>query len=241
MGCSITFPPLPVTCDGCDHVPFIGENGNWHVGDTDTGVQAQGTAGPQGPEGPQGEPGPQGIPGKDAANLDMTPVGTVISFMGARAPDNYLICDGTVYNISSYQALADHIRDSFGTCHYFGGNGTTTFAVPDLRNEFLRGYHGAAAGLSGIVGKNQPATLVPNIVANSDVDLYVQVISDTGKCVFVRNPDSFCTMDNTQPSPRKAMAMQKKSLFNNYVEDGDKQYYSVRPTNVAVLFCIKYK
>lgn len=45
MGCSITFPPIPLTCDGCDQAPRIGENGNWFVGDADTGVKAQGPAG----------------------------------------------------------------------------------------------------------------------------------------------------------------------------------------------------
>lgn len=37
--------------------PHIGENGNWWIGDTDTGVPA---TGPQGPQGPQGEPGKDG-------------------------------------------------------------------------------------------------------------------------------------------------------------------------------------
>lgn len=40
--------------------PFIGPNGNWWIGTTDTGVHAQG---PQGIPGIQGNPGIQGIPG----------------------------------------------------------------------------------------------------------------------------------------------------------------------------------
>lgn len=51
--------------------PFIGENGNWWIGDTDTGVQAQGEKGDpgepgsQGPAGPQGEKGEKGEKGSD--------------------------------------------------------------------------------------------------------------------------------------------------------------------------------
>ena len=51
--------------------PFIGENGNWWIGTTDTGIQAQGETGPQGPQGeagpqgPQGEQGPQGATAND--------------------------------------------------------------------------------------------------------------------------------------------------------------------------------
>ena len=49
--------------------PYIGENGNWFVGELDTGVQAQGAQGPkgdqglQGVQGPKGEQGPQGDTG----------------------------------------------------------------------------------------------------------------------------------------------------------------------------------
>ena len=45
--------------------PHIGENGNWWIGDTDTGVPARGPEGPEGPAGSDGQPGSQGEPGKD--------------------------------------------------------------------------------------------------------------------------------------------------------------------------------
>lgn len=68
-----------------------------------------------------------------------TPVGTVISVMGKTAPANYLACDGSIVNIADYPILADYFMAQFGSKNYFGGDGTTTFAVPDLRGEFLRG------------------------------------------------------------------------------------------------------
>ena len=43
--------------------PYIGENGNWFVGELDTGVQAQGVQGPKGEQGPQGAQGPKGEQG----------------------------------------------------------------------------------------------------------------------------------------------------------------------------------
>lgn len=57
-------------------VPSIGENGNWFIGDQDTGIAAQGPAGEagskgdtgeQGPQGEVGPQGPQGIQGADGA------------------------------------------------------------------------------------------------------------------------------------------------------------------------------
>ena len=43
--------------------PYIGENGNWFVGELDTGVQAKGAQGPKGEQGPQGAQGPKGEQG----------------------------------------------------------------------------------------------------------------------------------------------------------------------------------
>ena len=81
---SIQFPGLPDTYvvpeqggeAGKDGItPTIGANGNWYLGDTDTGKPSRGATGakgdkgetgatgPQGEAGPQGETGPQGATG----------------------------------------------------------------------------------------------------------------------------------------------------------------------------------
>ena len=92
---------------------------------------------------------------------DFVPVGTIIPFMGVKAPKDYLICDGAEYQISSYSDLASFIERQFGTVNHFGGDGTTTFAVPDLRGEFLRGTgtnSHPSDGNGGAVGEHQDAT-----------------------------------------------------------------------------------
>jgi hypothetical protein len=78
---------------------------------------------------------PSSVPA--AANRGFTPVGTVITVLGTTAPMNYLECDGTVYLIASYPVLATYFETQFGSKNYFGGNGTTTFAVPDLTSNTL--------------------------------------------------------------------------------------------------------
>lgn len=95
-----------------------------------------GAPGPKGPPGEPGVPGPEGKPGADG-----NPIGTVISFIGKTAPDGYLLCDGGVYEISAYPRLAGFIKEQFDSFGYFGGDGETTFAVPDLRNLFLDCLH----------------------------------------------------------------------------------------------------
>ena len=51
--------------DGADgNTPFIGENGNWWIGTTDTGVKAAGVNGEKGDKGDQGDKGDKGDPGE---------------------------------------------------------------------------------------------------------------------------------------------------------------------------------
>lgn len=59
--------------DGADGItPHIGDNGNWFIGESDTGVAATGPQGPTGatgatgPQGPKGDKGDKGDPGSDA-------------------------------------------------------------------------------------------------------------------------------------------------------------------------------
>ena len=52
--------------DGEDGItPTIGDNGNWYLGDTDTGKPSRG------PAGQDGAPGPKGDPGEDGAGMDV--------------------------------------------------------------------------------------------------------------------------------------------------------------------------
>ena len=66
--------------DGKDGItPTIGENGNWYLGDEDTGKPSRGATGPAGPDGAPGKdgsPGKDGAPGKDGVTPDIK-IGTV--------------------------------------------------------------------------------------------------------------------------------------------------------------------
>ena len=79
-------------------------------------------------------------------------------------------CDGKVYNIEDYKTLADQIKKGFGKYDYWGGNGETTFAVPDLRGEFLRGTGTASrnTGNGATLGTHQNATRQPYYYNNGN-------------------------------------------------------------------------
>lgn len=164
--------------------------------------------------------------------LEDTPVGHILSFMGATPPSHYVTCDGAIYNITDYPFLAQHIKDQFGSFNYFGGDGISTFAVPDLRNEFLRGYHAdKAEKLSDDIGIHQNPT--------ENIFLY----TGNSKIAFTSNynsADQFpSNMDSIIQGTNKTGWLVNSST-QNWSSTGIGKY-TARPSNVAVLYCIKYE
>ncbi len=166
-----------------------------------------------------------------AAHSGFTPVGVVISVMGKTAPLNYLICDGTVYNIADYPELAAYFARQFDVCNYFGGDGTTTFAVPDLRGEFLRGTGTNShinQGNGANVGVHQDSTRIADY-GNGTNNMYI-----TSKGI---NKRTVTNEDNYYDSGSGIVrAYNTATQSVNYHET-----YAIRPTNTSVLYCIAYK
>jgi len=69
----------------------------------------------------------------DAIMAALNPIGAVTDYAGAAVPAGWLLCDGTVYPISSYPKLAAVLGATYG------GDGSTTFAVPDCRGRVTAG------------------------------------------------------------------------------------------------------
>ena len=69
----------------------------------------------------------------------MLPVGSVIPFAGPIVPEGWLLCDGSEVSRILYADLFVVIGTSWGA-----GEGSTTFHLPDLRGQFLRGVAGSA-------------------------------------------------------------------------------------------------
>ena len=161
------------------------------------------------------------------------PVGHILAYMGLEPPKHYLVCDGSILNIVEYPYLAKHFKEQFGTINHFGGNGTTTFGLPDLRNEFLRGYYdnNTETQLSGEVGIHQGGTEHLNIQSVPVASYSSLGISpNTSNASTVVNQDSMINQSSRY-----------LKLSGNVIGDAWRSYYTSRPTNVAVLYCIKYE
>ena len=74
------------------------------------------------------------------------PVGTVKLYAGATPPADWAICDGRQLPIAQYPALHAVVGTSYG------GDGTTTFALPDLRGRVALGAYASNAHPLGQTG-----------------------------------------------------------------------------------------
>ena len=72
---------------------------------------------------------------KQYADSGGNPPGSVISFAGNILPSGYLKCNGALISRSTYPDLFSAIGTTYGS-----GDFSTTFRLPELRGEFVRGW-----------------------------------------------------------------------------------------------------
>ena len=179
--------------------------------------------------------------GEKVGALGFTPIGTIISVMGTSAPANYLKCDGTVYKISVYPELANYFEQQFGSKDHFGGDGTTTFAVPDLQGEFLRGTgtnSNAGQGSGGNVGEHQDATEIPNTYYQFNARLVQYgAASNIGSDAYsIRTKNADASINDFSITTKHDF-LETNNQGEVPAEDVS-THKSVRPTNTSVLYCI---
>jgi phage-related tail fiber protein len=148
-----------------------------------------------------------------------TPTGTIINVAMNTAPTGYLKANGATVSRSTYAALFAAIGTTFGV-----GDGSTTFELPDLRGEFVRGWDdGRGVDGSRAFGSTQADELeAHNHIGGSKTftslaNAYGVVSTDSG------NISSF------------ASGTFARELANTSTTGGTE----TRPRNIALLACIK--
>lgn len=89
-------------------------------------------------------------------------VGEIRMFGGNFAPAGWAFCDGSILPISEYETLFNLIGTTYG------GDGQSTFAMPDLRGR-LPIHQGSFAGSSRVIGETfgtETETLTVNQIPN---------------------------------------------------------------------------
>ena len=81
----------------------------------------------------------------------LLPIGSYIQFAGSQAPSGFLVCNGGAISRTTYAKLFAVIGTTYG-----GGDGSTTFNLPNLIDRFLQGSAKSGtvkyAGLPNIMG-----------------------------------------------------------------------------------------
>ncbi len=102
---------------------------------------------------------------KDAFVALATPTGSGKIFYGATAPTGFLLCQGQAVSRTTYAKLFAVLGTTYGT-----GNGTTTFAVPDMRGRVPVGCD-ANLGLGQKVGEPLTRLTVPEMPSHGHNDV----------------------------------------------------------------------
>ena len=77
----------------------------------------------------------EGYDGSSWAKVGGVPAGTVITYASSTVPTGFLECNGANVSRSTYAQLYSAIGSTWGS-----GDGSSTFGLPDLRGEFVRGW-----------------------------------------------------------------------------------------------------
>lgn len=165
------------------------------------------------------------------------PIGTINFFDASIAPQGWLACDGQTYNIIDYPELASFYASVHGASNFYGGNGTTTFAVPDLRGEFLRGAGTNShtnQGSGGDVGEHQDGTehtagWFNNIEGGWD---FTEGTSTTSYLNLYKKADK-------RINSSRASSAYTSSLKRQANTSGSGVWFTSRPTNTSFLICVK--
>ena len=180
-----------------------------------------------------------------AAGLSV-PAGSVIAYAGSAAPAGWLKCNGAAINRSTYSTLFAVIGGIYGV-----GDGTSTFNLPDLRGEFVRGWDDSR----GIDASRGIGTFQGNAIQS-----HTHSISDPGHSHSASDSGHthgyVATNNNNQAAQGGTAARSNLGTYGGTSDIGAANISvassfagitanaaggtETRPRNVALLYCIKF-
>ncbi len=156
------------------------------------------------------------------------PAGSIGYFGNITAPIGYLECNGQAVSRTTYPELFNAISTLYGI-----GDGATTFNLPDLRGEFIRGVdNGRGVDAGRVLGTLQQTSLT-NVM--------------NGTTYNGNNPANVDLFEFTQldtDAHFDDIGIQHTVLVNTALANSGNTApitpYGIRPRNLALLSCIKY-
>jgi len=177
------------------------------------------------------------------------PSGAVFCVAVASVPTGYLECNGAAVSRTTYAALFAFIGTSYGA-----GNGSSTFNLPDLRGEFIRGFDNGRGVDSGrSVASSQGSQ---NDSHNHSVSITTSTTSLTGtvtriaetfassgqtsgvftKTGAINSANTPSRVDSSGAAGFSMDASHNHSVSGNTANQGGNES---RPRNIAMMYIIK--
>lgn len=151
---------------------------------------------------------------------DDNSIGAISIFPFSAIPSGYLECNGQAVSRTTYAMLFSKIGTTYGA-----GNGSTTFNLPDLRGEFVRGWdNGKGVDASRTLGSSQVATSIAE-----SIGIWTQTTGNVGASQVINDGEA------------KSLASGYSSFSNStWPSTWSGTYFNqVRPRNVAMIYAIK--
>lgn len=161
-------------------------------------------------------------PAMDANNLNITDdgivgaykhlVGFVAYYCKSTPPNGWLVCDGSAVSRTTYSDLYSVIGTTFGK-----GDGSTTFNLPDLRGEFIRGWSNNRAGID--MGRTFGS-------------------AQKGTSVALEDGKIGCEIFNSDSDGNNSAGGSSSMKYAMWSGTSTIDLHLIRPRNVALLPCI---
>jgi len=150
-----------------------------------------------------------------------------ILFVGRNTPPSgWLKANGAAVSRTAYAALYQAIGTTFGA-----GDGATTFNLPDLRGQFLRGWDDGRGIDSGRVFGSSQSDALQNITGIA-VGLWTATPPGNDTGAFARTVSGSSNRPGTLGDTTYDISFDASRIVRTATE--------TRPSNVALLACIKY-
>lgn len=159
------------------------------------------------------------------------PPGAVMSFAMSAAPVGWLACDGTAVSRDQYSSLFTAVGTTYGV-----GNNSTTFNVPNLQGQFVRGLTTNQSTAS-----RDPLS-ASRVLGNVQNDAFQGHWHNLYYSAGVRGTASpFNNVDLISVIPGDGYNDNRvKEAIADGTNGTPRITSETRPINIALLYCIKY-
>ncbi len=153
---------------------------------------------------------------------DSTPAGAVIYVARNTAPAGWLHANGTTLSRTTYSDLFAAIGTTFGA-----GDGSTTFNIPDLRGEFIRGW----AAARGVDTGRGLGTFQDQRTGSKGLEDFMEIRKPYAYGNL--NMNVFAPKGGVHPNYGGSTGGYRATLTASAIGE-------TRPRNIALMACIKY-